>query len=570
MKRCPECGRDYNDDSLSFCLDDGAELLFGPGSMDEPQTAIFQGTDERGEAATRAHFQRTDRTAVLPSKYPGGPRVTTFDKRLFVVPVVVAILAAGGLFFYRFLNNAGRSGQINSIAVLPLNNNSVNPDSEYLSDGLAESLIYRLSQLPNLKVSSASSVMRYKGQAFDAQRISSELGVQAILSGRLTQRGDNLSISVELINAATNNTIWGEQYDRKMSDLLATQREIATTVAEKLELKLAGSNPTGLTKRYTESNEAYQNYLRGRHYWNKRTKDAIEQSIVYFQKAIDLDPSFALAHVGVADAFYVMPAYAYMASSEAIPRAIAASRRAMELDPNLAEAHSTYGSALTYEFRWGEAESEIKRSLDLDPNSAQNHYRYSIEFLVPLGRLQEANAEITRALEIEPLSIPIGANRAGILLYSRNFPAALEQALKVNELEPGHATATYFLGWSYVANGKFNEALDLCEKGLPAQPNSQDLLQIKGYSLAKIGRSAEARRVISKLLEMERTQYVAPYRIATLYTVLGDKEMAFAQLDRSYQARDWDILRLKVDPFVDELRDDPRFARILQRLNLPE
>jgi TolB-like protein/Flp pilus assembly protein TadD len=566
MKRCPECGREY-DSSMRFCLDDGAELLYGPAPKDEPATAVIASPHVTSEDPTRS-FRSTD---IPASNIPfiQRPQANPKSKMLLIVSLAAVGALAAGFLGYRYLGSAG-AGQIDSIAVLPLQNSGGNADSEYLSDGLAESLIYRLSQLPSLKVSSASSVMRYKGQPFDAKKIAGELGVRAVLSGRLVQRGDNLSISVELIDASTNNTLWGEQYDRKMSDLLATQREIAATISDKLQVRLSGTDQKRATKRYTENNEAYQEYLRGRHHWNKRTKEGIEKGILNFQKAIELDPTFALAYVGIASSYNVMPSYAYMSPKEATPKAISAAKRALEIDPDLAEAHSAYGTAASYEHRWSEVESAMKRAIELDPNSAQSHFRYAIEYLAPTGHLDEAIAEIDRALQLEPLSIPIGANLAGLYVYSRKYDLALENALKVNALDNGHPTASYWLGWAYVANGKYQEAIDLCEKVLPSQPDNQDLLQIIGYAQAKAGRPAETERILAKFAEMEKKQYVVPYRVATLYAALGNKDRAFAEMERSYEARDWDFNRLKVDPFIESLRDDQRFEPLLKKLNLPE
>jgi tetratricopeptide (TPR) repeat protein len=291
---------------------------------------------------------------------------------------------------------------------------------------------------------------------------------------------------------------------------------------------------------------------------------------VFFQRAIDLDPKFALAHVGIADSYFVMPSYGYLAPKEAMPKAIAAARRALEIDPDLAEAHSSLGSALSFEHRWAEAERSLKRSLEIDPNIAESHYRYALEYLAPTGRIDEAITEINRALELEPLSIPISANLAGLYIYARKNETALEHALKVDALEPGHATASYWLGWAYIANAKYSEAIALCEKLLPSKPENQDFLQIRAFPSAKLGRPDETRRVIGQLVEMEKRQYVVPYRVATLYAVLGEKDKAISELERSFVARDWDINRLKIDPFIDPVRADPRFAKLLDRLNLPE
>ena len=577
MKRCPECRRDYADDTLLYCLEDGAALIQGSvPSPDEPATAILSdpsvsAAGQIDDATTRAF---TNTAAAEPQSQVGEPsEKQSFSANRAAKPVFAAvaagILLVGGFLGYRFFNSA-ESSAVNSIAVLPFENRSGSGDTDYLSDGLADSLIYRLSQLPDLKVSPTSSVMRYKGMAGDVAKVASELGVDAVMTGRLSQTGDNLNISVQLIDVKAQKVIWAEQYDRKMSDLLATQRQIATTISDKLKLKLAGTAGPGIKKRYTENNEAYQEYLRGRHHWNKRTKDGIEQSILNFEKAIDLDPTFALAHVGIANAYNVMPPYAYMSPKEATPRAFAAAKRALEIDPELGEAHSAYATVAGYEHRWTEVERGTKRAVELDPNSPQSHYRYAIEYLAPVGRIDEAVVAINRALELEPLSMPIGANLAGMYIYARKYDLALEHALKVNALEPGHATASIWLGRAYVVSGRYQEAVELCEKLLSSQPDNQDLLQILGFAQAKAGRPAETQRIIAKFAEMEKKQYVVLYRIATLYAVLGNKDRAFAEMERSYEARDWDFKRLKVDPFVDSLREDPRFVDLLRKLNLPE
>ena len=308
MKRCPECRRDYYDDTLLYCLDDGNALLEGPANLseppasaggqfgDEPATAILHSTAAPGEAPTRAQIHMTDQTAVLPTGTGDiVPKPRGLDKRLLAALFLLAIIILGGFIGYRYFK-PGTSEQINSIAVLPFENRSGSADTDYLSDGLADSLIYRLSQLPNLKVSPTSSVMRYKGKETDVAQIAKELEVDAIMSGRLTQRGDDLSISVQLIDSRTKKLIWAEQYDRKMADLLATQREIATTITQKLQLKLSGDDTKGLTKHYTENNEAYQLYLKGRFYLSRRTAKDAQKSIEHFGQATAIDPKFALAY----------------------------------------------------------------------------------------------------------------------------------------------------------------------------------------------------------------------------------------------------------------------------------
>ena len=278
--------------------------------------------------------------------------------------------------------------------------------SDYLSDGVAESLIYKLSQLPNLRVSPRSSVFRYKGKEIDAEKIGAELGVDAVMSGRIVQRGDNLIISVDLVDVRNKKSLWGEQYERKMSDLLTTQREIATSITEKLQLKLSGESEQKLAKKYTDNNEAYQLYLRGQFHYAKRTKDELLQSIEFYRQAIKLDPNFALAYVGVARSYNVMPSFAFMSPKEAMPQAKAAAERALQIDPNLAEAHGALANVLAlFDRNWAEAEREFKLAIELDPNVAEIHNRYGRSYLLPLGRFDEAASELKRALELEPLTM---------------------------------------------------------------------------------------------------------------------------------------------------------------------
>jgi len=482
---------------------------------------------------------------------------------VFIVGVITAVA------YFGFFARAGDSGIVTSIAVMPFENKSGDPNSDYLSDGLAESLIFRLSQVPGLKVSPTSSVFRYKGKETDALKIGDELGVNAVMSGRMVQRGDNLTISVELVDVRSKTTLWGEQFERKMSELLTTQREIATAITEKLQVKLSGTAAKGLNKQYTQSSDAYQLYLKGRHYYNKRSKDGLERAIESFKQAIELDQNFALAHVGISDSYFVMPSYAYRSPKEAIPQALTAARRALQIDPDLAEGHATYASALASERNWEETDREFRRALELNPRVAEIHYRYALEYLAPQGRLEEAIAEIKRAIELEPLSIPMSANLAGLYLYARKKDLALEQAQKAAALELNHPTATFWLGWAYNANGMYVEAISLGERLLGNDPTNQDVLQILGYAYAKAGRRQDLENIIRKFDQLAKTNYVVKYRLAHMYAMLGDKDRAFAELEESLAASDWDINRLKVDPFMDPLRGDARFAALLKRLNLP-
>ncbi|HZJ42587.1 MAG TPA: protein kinase [Pyrinomonadaceae bacterium] len=483
--------------------------------------------------------------------------------------VILLGLLALGVWFFVFRTSTN-TGPIDSIAVLPFQNKGSDADTEYLSDGLAESLIYRLSQLPNLKVSPTSSVMRYKGRDTDITQIAKELEVDAIMSGRVSERGEDLTISVELVDARTRKLIWAEQYDRKMSDLLATQREIATTITQKLQLKLAGTDAKGITKRYTDSNEAYQLYLRGRYSFAKRTKDETLRAIEYFRQAINLDPKFALAYARLAETYASMPAYPYLSPKEAFPQAKAAAQKALELDPTLAEAHTFLAYSLViYDWNWTEAEHSFKRAIELDPNNSAAHFRYGQVYLATTGHVDEAVAEIKRGLELEPLDINMGVTLAWIYFAAGRYDEALDQAKKTHDLEPNHPLGSWMLSQAYIYKGMYGEAISLNEHWLHDDPTNQFALRDAGIAYAKAGRRDKAEEMIGKFRELAKTQYVPACRIAGIYVALDDKDKAFAELDKSFEARDWELHRLNADPYWSSIRNEPRFKEMLKRLNLP-
>ena len=501
---------------------------------------------------------------------PGKPSLAKPKRRALAfaaVGVALVIIFALGYFYW----SRTRTTAIESIAVLPFQNKSSDADTEYLSDGLAESLIYRLSQLPNLKVSPTSSVMRYKGSATEINQIAKELEVDAVMSGRVSQRDDDLTISVELVDARTRKLIWAEQYDRKMSDLLATQREIATTITQKLELRLTGVDAKGITKRYTDSNEAYQLYLKGRYSFAKRTKDDILRAIDYFQQAIKLDPKFALAHARISEAYGSMPAYPYLSPKEAFPQAKAAAQEALKLDPTLAEAHTFLAYSLViYDWNWAEAERSFKRAIELDPNNSSAHFRYGQIYLAPVGRRDEAIAEIKRGLDLEPLDINMGATLAWAYLNSGQKNSALEQAQKTHDLDPNHPLGRWILNQVFTELGMYERAISVVEQWLQADPTNQFALRDAGIAYAKAGRRDKAEEMIGRFRDIAKTQYVPKCRLAAIYAALGEKEKAFAELNKAFEVRDWELFRMNVDTYWSPLRGDPRFAELVKRLNLPE
>jgi TolB-like protein/Flp pilus assembly protein TadD len=495
------------------------------------------------------------------------------NKRGFAIGIAIFVLASAGLtyWFFKARSVPVESTPIASIAVLPFQNKSADANSEYLSDGLAESLIYRLSQLPNLKVSPTSSVLRYKGKSEDVAKIASELGVDAVMTGRIAQIGDNLTISVELVDVRNNKLLWGEQYDRKMADLLATQREIATTITQKLELKLSGNESTGITKKYTDSNEAYQLYLRGRYSFGKRTKEEMLRAVEYYQQAIKLDPKFALAYARIAETYGSMPAYPYLSPKEAFPQAKEAARKALEIDPLLPEAHTFLAySLIIYDWNFAEGERSFKRAIELDPNNSAAHFRYGQIYLIPIGKIDEGIAEIKRGLELEPLDINMGATLGWSYLAAGRNDVAVEQAKKTFDLEPTHPIGRWMLSQTYIVMGRYDDALALDEQWLKSDPTNQFALRDAGVAYAKAGQRDKAEEIIDRYREIAKTQYVPTCRIAAIYIALDEKAKAFEELDKSLEVRDWELYRVNVDTYWIPLHGDPRFEAFVKRLNLPK
>ena len=568
MKTCPQCQRVYEDATLNFCLEDGEWLV--DADEREPATAILHSTGDIGEAPTRAQIHTTDQTASISTGIDDtAVRRRGVDKRLLVFPALLAIIVVVGLLGYRYATSP-TAERINSIAVLPFQN--TNSDADYLSDGLTDSLIYRFSQLPNLKVSPTSSVMRHKGSAADVSQIANDLDVDAVLSGRLTQIGDDLSISVQLIEAGTKKLIWAEQYNRKMTDLLVTQREIAREIVEKLKLKVSGEEK-GLAKHYTESNEAYQSYLKGRFYWNKRTEEGMRKALEYYQQAIQTDPKFALAYGGLADAYALLgvaDASGGIPPHEAMPKAKAAALRALEIDDTLAEPHVSLAHVKYYfDYDWAAAEREYRRAIDLDPNYPTAHQWYAI-YLMSAGRFDEAVRESRRAQELDPLSLPINMTLGWVFLNARQYDQSVEQLSKTLEMDPNFLLARHRLGLVYEQQGKYGEAIAEFDQVVNLSPGKPLGIAARARAYALSGKRVEAQKGLAELQELLKHRYVSPASIALVYAALGDKDQAFAWLDKADKERDANMARLKVDPRFDTLRSDPRFVDLLRRVGLPE
>jgi len=496
--------------------------------------------------------------------------VSGIKQHKFAVIVAVIVLAVGVVGLGMFLHARNTEVAIDSIAVLPFQNRSTEPDSEYLSEGLAESLIYRLSQLPNLKVSPTSLVFRYKGQEMDPIKVGKDLGVSAVLSGRIIQRGDNLTISAELVDVRYNKLLWGEQYDRKTSELLATQREIAREIVDTLKLKVSGQE-RGLVKHYTESNEAYQLYMKGRFYYNKRTEEGLQKSLEYFQQAIEKDAAFALAYSGLADTYDLLgapDAGGTTSPNKALPKAKAAALKAIEIDGTLAEPHVSLAHVKYYYDRdWPGAEREFKRAIELNPNYPQAHHWYAI-YLVWVGRTNEGLAEIRRAQELDPLSLPINMTLGWCLCDAHQMDEGIDQLRKTIEMDPGFLVAHNRLALCYERKGMYDAAIAEFQKISDLGAKSLAIAEL-GQAYAASGKRGEAQKALAELQELSKQRYISPSVFALIYAALGDKDQAFAWLDKSIDEHDLVTARLKVDARFDNLRSDPRFAEIVKRVGLP-
>ena len=489
-------------------------------------------------------------------------------KLTVVIALVVLVVGAVGLFLYLRARNTAVA--IESIAVMPFVNESGNPDVEYLSDGMTETLINSLSQIPNLSVKARSSVFRYKGKEIDPKKIAAELNVQAILTGRVGQRGDQLTLNLELIDAQTENILWGNRYERKSSELVSMQTEIAHDVSSKLKSKLSGAEVANIEKNYTVNPEAYQLYLKGRFQWNKRTIEALKQAAEFFKQAIEKDPNYALAYSGLAQTYVLFPFYGIASPKASMPQAKASALRALGIDDSLAEAHAALGKYLLFfEFDRAGGEKELRRAIELNPNYATAHHWLGLDLLTVLKRFDEAIPEMKRAEELDPLSPVISADAGLVLVYARRYDEAIAQTKRALSLDPNFFNARYTLGYAYDGKRLYAEAIAEYRKALALNddPYAKAFLV---RSLAKSGRRADALKLVEELKSESATRYVPNYCLAMAYTALGEKEEAFALLEKDIAEHSSFVSVLAVEPALDDLRDDPRFKAMLGRLNLPE
>jgi TolB-like protein/Tfp pilus assembly protein PilF len=584
MKRCPQCNRVETDDALGFCRLDGAALINDSPSLDsEARTVRLDSASLATESATSLLPQTPDtepgrstgRTTVLQPESAGAidtpvkkrRRTTGFVIAIALIALIVAVSPIAGYFYFSRTNR----GPIQSIAVMPFVNESGNADVEYLSDGMTETLIASLSQLPNLSVKARSTVFYYKGRETSAKKIGDELNVQAVLLGRVVQRGSDIKLNLELVNTTTQDVIWSEQYNRKQSDHLTLQGEIARDVSTKLKTKLSGAEVAKLTKTYTANPAAYELYLKGKYYANRYTKEGLSQSIDCFNQAIAIDPNYSSAYSGLAYTYILMDDW-FMSPNESVPKAREAARKALEINESDVDAHVVLGLvAHWYDWDWSVAEKELKRSLELNPRNSESYIYYSY-LLSPMGRPAEAEAIARQGLQIDPLSSGTNFGVASALVFNRRWDEAIAHLRNSIELDPNYWFHHSYLGRAYEQKGMMPEALAEFKRAFDLDNQQSENWAGLAHAYAVSGKQDEARKMLADLSRKPSADiYVSPYSVAIIYAGLEDKDKTFEWLERAYSERSYYLpVYLTTDARLDYLHSDPRFKNLVRRVGLPQ
>ena len=496
--------------------------------------------------------------ASTPSQAPAPPLLTRRNILLFAIALLAV---AAGLWYFLF-----RERPLDSLAVLPFANVGGDQGTEYLSDGITESIINNLSQLPQLSVRSFSAVAHFRKDA-DPQSAGHDLKVRAVITGRLVRRGDDFTVSTELVDVRGNRQIWGSQYSGRMADILSTQEQISREISDRLRLQMTGADKQRVTRRQTVDPVAYQLYLQGRYQWNKRTLDGLQQSIDFFQQAIQKDPQYALAFAGQADAYALLADFNVLPAREVLPKVQNAARQALKLDDSLAEAHTSLAWALFHDLDWAGAEKEFKRAIVLNSGYPTAHFWYG-ELLMTQGSSDRALSEMTRARELDSLSPVLNLALGYRLYYARQYPQAIEQCQKVLGMDPNFIPAHVYLGRAYQQKPALTEAIAEYQKALALSEGDTNELAALGQAYAVSHQEAEARKILDELKSRSQQTYVQPMWIAVIHIALGEKDQAFDWMQKAYDDRSTWLVYLKVDPFFDPVRNDPRFTDLLRRVNL--
>ena len=512
MKRCPTCQHTYADQTIKFCRYDGTPL-------------------------TSDLSLESSETLILPTA-PQSADILTYS-----------------------LQNT------TSIAVLPFVNISADQENEFFCDGLAEELINVLTKIETLHVAARTSAFSFKGSKVDAREIGRRLNVGTILEGSVRKAGDRLRITAQLINAADGYQLWSERYDRRMDDIFDIQDEISLAIVDALKVKLLGEEKAALLKRRTESKKAYECYLKGRFYWNKRTVEGLKKGVEYFRQAIDIDPGYAAAYAGLSDSYIILSAREELSLEDGFAKAKVAATTALKIDDTLAEAHASLAHAMLHHWDWTEAEREFQRAFELNPNYPSAHHWYS-EYLLATSRFEEAIAEVKRAQELDPLSLIINQHIADILYRARRYDESIEQSRKTLEMDSNFWLSHLILGEAYGEKGMYEEAIAEIQRASDLSEESPEVISLLGYTYAKMGQKDEARNMIDNLGEWVRGSFVPSFFIAKIHAGLGEKDQAFEWLEKAYEKRAYALFTLNVDPQFDSLRSDLRFTDLVRRIGL--
>ncbi len=511
---------------------------------------------------------------IVPGRKPLTSREITvkFTLRKLLIPglVVAALIVAAVIIIWRVLPKReavpAKSGK-HSIAVLPFVDLSPKKDYEYLCEGIPETLINALTRIKDLRVPARASAFSFRGKEQEIKEIGQKLNVDTVLRGSIQVIGDRLRITPQLISIADGNYVWSDSYDRKLEDVFAIQDEMAREIVKSLKIKLLGEKEAPIVKNYTENLQAYNLYLQGRYFWNKRTGEDLKKAIVFLNQAVEIDSNYALAYVGLADCYLLLPEYGRIPKKEVLPKAKAAVSKALEIDDKLAEAYTSLAMIMRYESDFVGAEREFKRAIELNPNYATGHHWYS-DSLQAKGRLDEALEEIKRALQLDPLSLIINMALGEIFYCKREYDQAIQQCRKTLELDPNFAVGRQGLGECYRQKGMLKEAIAEFQKARILYGNSPYGLGDLGNAYALSGEKTKAVEVLTNLKELSEQGYSLNYDIAFIYYGLGDKKKAFEWLEKAYKEKEEGMEYLKVDPAWESLRSDPRFKSLLKRLNL--
>ncbi len=504
------------------------------------------------------------------------PGMARQKKHTWIYVIVIGGLLSIGLFFLgRYTaspagaRESGRPGGPSlpqkSIAVLPFDNLSRDPDNAYFAEGVQDEILTRLAKVADLKVISRTSTQHFKSAPENLPEIAKQLGVTNILEGSVQKAADQVRVNVQLINAMTDAHVWADTYDRKLTDIFAVESEIAKTIAETLQAKLTGAEKSSIAKAPTANPEAYELYLKGRFFWNKRTGADLRKAIDYFNQAIAKDPNYALAYVGLADSYLLLSSYAAVSPGESLPPARSALKKALELDDSLAEAHASFGLLATLELDLHRALDELKRAVELKPNYATAHHWLALAHLT-LAQFDQAISEAKRAIELDPLSLVINADTSWIYFSARRYDEAEAQVRKTLEIGPQFFLAHYYLGEVLQFKGRLSEAIAEFQKAFELNNDPYSLAML-GQAYARNGQKDEAQKILARLNEEAKSHYVAPYALALVQTALGDKDRAIEELERAYAQGETNYLfAIKVDPMLDNLRGDPRFEALADKI----